>query len=94
MTHPFFLLRTKSTKSTPFNPDKNKQAQEVVFSLKQSKSKHSQVLFNKTPATYSSSQRHLGIILDEKINFTNHIELKIHKASIKSTSSTSCPYNL
>ena len=29
-----------------FNPDKNKQAQEVVFSHKQSKPKHLQLLFN------------------------------------------------
>ena len=32
-----------------FNPDKNKQAQEVVFSRKQSKPKYPQLLFNKTP---------------------------------------------
>ena len=41
-----------------FNPDKNKQAQEVIFSQKQSKPKHPQLLFNKTPFTYSSSQKH------------------------------------
>ena len=65
-----------------FNPDKNKQAQEVVFSRKQSKPKHSQLLFNKTPAAYSSSQKHLEIILDEKLSFTNHIKVKIQKTVI------------
>ena len=45
-----------------FNPYKNKQAQEVVFLQKQSKPKHPQLLFNKTPVAYSSSQKHLRII--------------------------------
>ena len=66
-----------------FNPDKNRQAQEVAFSRKQSKPKHSQLLFNKTPAAYSSSQKHLGIIWDEKLSFTNHIKLKIQKEGIE-----------
>ena len=65
-----------------FNPDKNKQAQEVVFSQKQSKPKHSQLLFNKTPVAYSSSQKHLGIISNEKLSLTNHVKVKIQKAGI------------
>ena len=65
-----------------FNPDKNKKAQEVVFSRKQSKPKHPQPLFNKTLVVYSSSQKHLGIILDEKLSFANHIKVKIQKAGI------------
>ena len=64
-----------------FNPDKNKQAQ-VVFSRKQSEQKHPQLLFNKTPVAYSSSQKHFRMILDEKLSFTNHINLKIQKAGI------------
>ena len=65
-----------------FNPDKNKQAQEVVFSWKQSKPKHPQLLFNKTHVAYSSSQKHLGLILDEKLSFINHTKAKIQKAGI------------
>ena len=65
-----------------FNPDKNKQAQEVVFSQKQSKPKHPQLLFNKTTVASSSSQKHLGIILDEKLSLTNQIKVKIQKAGI------------
>ena len=42
-----------------FNPDKNKQAQEVAFSRKKSKLKYPQLLFNKTPVAYSSFQKHL-----------------------------------
>ena len=47
-----------------------------------SKPKHPQLLFNKTPVAYSSSQKHFGIILDEKLSFANHIKLKIQKAGI------------
>ena len=65
-----------------FNPYKNKQAQEVVFSRKQYKPKHPQILFNSTPAAYYSSQKHLRIILDEKLSFINHINVKIEKAGI------------
>ena len=65
-----------------FTPYKNKQAQEVVFSRKQPKPQHSQPLFNKTPVACSSSQKHLEIILDEKLSFTNHIKVKIQKAVI------------
>ena len=66
----------------PFNPDKNKQAQEAGFSLQQPKPKHPQLWFNKTPVAYSFSQKHLEIILDEKLSFTNHIKVKIQKAVI------------
>ena len=66
-----------------FDPDKNKQVQEVVFSRKQPKPQHSQLLFNKTPFACSSFQKHLEIILDEKLSFTNHTKEKIQKAGIK-----------
>ena len=56
--------------------------QEVVFSQKQSQPKHPQQLLNTTPAAYSSSQKHLGIILDEKLSFTNYINIKIQKAGL------------
>ena len=45
-----------------FDPDKKKQVQEVVFSRKQPKPQHSQLLFNKTPFACSSFQKHLEII--------------------------------
>ena len=65
-----------------FGDDKNKQAQEVVFSRKQSKPKHPQLLFNKTPVVYFPSKKHLGRILDGKLSFTNYIKVKIQKAGI------------
>ena len=56
--------------------------QEVVFSQKQSQPKHPQLLLNTTPVAYSSSQKHLGIILDENLSFTNYTNTKIQKAGI------------
>ena len=52
-----------------FNPDKDKQAQEAVFSTKQSKSKHPQLLLNNVPVGCSSLQKHFGVHLDEKLSF-------------------------
>ena len=65
-----------------FNPGKNKQAQEVVFSRKKFTRKYPQLLFNKTPNAYSSSQKYLGIILDEKLSYKSHIMVKIQRAGI------------
>ena len=56
-----------------FNPDPQKQAQEVIFSRKRVKDCHESVFFN-------DSQKHLGIHLDEKLDFNVHIREKISKA--------------
>ena len=43
------------------------------------KSSHPQVFFDDIPVSRVSFQKHLGIYLDEKLNF-NHIKEKITKA--------------
>ena len=48
-----------------FNPDLNKEAQEVVFSSKLSKSSHPKILFNNASVVSASWQKHLGMFLDE-----------------------------
>ena len=63
-----------------FNPDLNKQAQEVMFSRKMTKPSHPQVFFNDIPVSRVSFQKHLGIYLDEKLNFNHHIKEKMTKA--------------
>ena len=65
-----------------FNPDPKKQAQEVIFSRKRVKDCHESVFFNDTIVERSTSQRtrHLGIHLDEKLDFNVHIKEKISKA--------------
>ena len=62
-----------------FNPDKSKQAQEVIFSRKTQRVIHPPAIFNNMPVVRSSCQKHLGIYLDEKLNFSNHVKEKISK---------------
>ena len=64
-----------------FNPDKYKQAQEIIFSLKIQKVIDPPTIFNNIPVVHSSCQNHLGIYLDEKLNFSNHFKVKISKAN-------------
>ena len=62
-----------------FNPKVTKQAQEVVFSRKSQKVTHPTVYFNNSTVTQSSSQKHLSIHLDEKLNFIHHIFIILKK---------------
>ena len=57
------------------------QAQEVIFSKRTQKLFHPTVLFNNIPVQCSTVQKHLGVYLDEKLNFNTHITEKIGKAS-------------
>ena len=51
-----------------FNPDISKRAHEVVFSRKIFKISHPSLIFNNIPVAQVSSQKHLGISLDSKLN--------------------------
>ena len=65
-----------------FNPDPKKPAQEVIFSRKKQFQSHPTIKLNNIPVERASSQKHLGLILDEKLNFKQHIDnaiLKIEK---------------
>ena len=62
-----------------FNPDPTKQAQEVIFSHKLIKPIHPSIKFNNLPVQNVSSQKHLGLILDEKLNFEYHLKEKCVK---------------
>ena len=63
-----------------FNPDLSKQAQGVTFSRKTNKISHPTTSFNTIPVACTSYQKHLGLYFDEKLNFTQHINIKISKA--------------
>ena len=52
-----------------FNPDLSKQTQEVIFSRKTSKISHPTTTFNTVPVAHTPCQKHLGLYLDEKLNF-------------------------
>ena len=62
-----------------FNPDPNKQAQEVVFSKKAESNNSLPLIFNKTEVTTCQSQKHQGLTLGKRLNFTEHINSKISK---------------
>ena len=60
-----------------FNPDPNKAAQEVLFSKKKKAESHPTNSLNNIQVQRSSYQKHLGLILDEKLNFKQHIDSAI-----------------
>ena len=64
-----------------FNPDPNKQAAEVTFSRKKNPLGQPDVFFNNFPVNSTHSQKHLGLILDTKLNFDSHLKEKISKAN-------------
>ena len=64
-----------------FNPDITKQAQEVIYSCKNTMLNYPTIFFNETPVALNSCQKHLGMHLDEKLNFNTHIKEKIAKAN-------------
>ena len=52
-----------------FNPDPNKQAQEVIFSRKTKKINHPLLTFSKSFVSQSAFQKHFGVILDASVSF-------------------------
>ena len=58
-----------------FNPDISKQAIEVVFSCRYGKTKgiHPPLLFNEIPVARKEFTKHIGLTVDEKLNFREHI---------------------
>ena len=63
-----------------FNPDRSKQAQEVIFSRKTSIQSHPVLTFDSSPVTKTTHHKHQGLILDEKLNFKEHLKEKMSKA--------------
>ena len=64
-----------------FNPDRTKQAQEIIFSRKKSATTHPPLFFSDYEIKLSSNQKHLGLTLDSKLSFNEHINNKIHQAN-------------
>ena len=57
-----------------FNPDPTKQAQEIIFSGKKTVSIHTVVYFSSTPVNSKATHKHLGMILDSKLRYENHLQ--------------------
>ena len=62
-----------------FNPDLKIQAQEEYFSKKANNVSSLPVTFSNTKVVTCSSQKHLGLVLDQQLNFNNHIKSKMTK---------------
>ena len=64
-----------------FNPDPNKQAQEVIFSRKLQNKNCNQVYFNHNSVKQVLFQKHLGMYLDTKLNFQEHLNNVLSKVN-------------
>ena len=64
-----------------FNPDPKKPAQEVLFSRKTRIENHPTISLNNIPVERTAFQEDLGLILDEKLNFKQHVDSAISKVN-------------
>ena len=60
-------------------PDPNKQAQQVYFSKKSNKKSSLPVTFNNAKVVTCSTNKHLGLLLDKRLIFKEHIQSKIKR---------------
>ena len=63
-----------------FNSDHNKQTQEVIFSRKLKEICHPSLQFN-NDVSQSSSQKYLGLTLDNRLTFDEHLTNVSNKIS-------------
>ena len=81
MTYPYPYLENISKWDhhwkMSFNPDPTKMAKEVLFSRKKSKVIHPNLTFIGKDVHSSFFQKHLGLVLDSKLNFDMHLKENI-----------------
>ena len=58
------------------NPDPNKQALEVHFAQKRDKENYPSLTFNGDKVQSVPCQKHLGLILDSKLDFNEQITIR------------------
>ena len=64
-----------------FNPNPTKEAIEVCFSYKRDKVAYPPLKFNNNDVQSANSQKYLGLVLDSKLNFNEHVNNKINKCN-------------
>ena len=64
-----------------FNPDPSKKTQEVIFSRKVDNLSHPPLTFNNVDVGQIRSQKHLGMFLDFKLSFNEHLETVFAKVN-------------
>ena len=63
-----------------FNPDPTKSAEEIIFSHKRTRQVHPPRFFKNIEVKQVNDHKHLGLTLDSKLTFANHIGQKVSKA--------------
>ena len=75
-----------------FNPDPNTQANEVFFFYrKTNNSSHPPVAFNDNDIKKYPNHKHLGIVVDSKLDFKFHDDQKIKKCQCQCHCKCQCP---
>ena len=64
-----------------FNPDPTKQAQELIFSRKVQTTNHAPLFFNENVVPKITLQKHLGMFVDIKWNFGEHLKTIFEKTN-------------
>ena len=54
-------------------PDPNTQTQDVIFSVKSKNMRHPPLIFSKSKVFHSKTQKHLGLILDNRLSFEEYL---------------------
>ena len=65
-----------------FNPDPLQKGEEIIVLCKMTKTNHPTIIFSDNPVHHVALQKHLGMFLDCKLNFEEHlktIDYKINK---------------
>ena len=57
-----------------FNPNISKQAIEIIFSAKKNKHLHPDLYLNNVPVARKQNTKHIGMYLDNSLNFSKHIK--------------------
>ena len=64
-----------------FNADPTKQAQEIIFSRKNSQRNHLGLIFNNSIVNVTSIHKHLDVIFDSNLSFEKHLKSVLKKIS-------------
>ena len=64
-----------------FNSDPTKQAQELIFSCKVQMTNPPPLFFNENVVPKTTLQKHLGMFLDSKLNFSEHLKTIFQKTN-------------
>ena len=68
------LMNEQHNGKMSFNPDPNKQPQEVIFSRKRQNLNHDSIYFDNNFVQQVPSQKDLGMHIDTKLNFGEHLD--------------------